>query len=203
MAYIRYNPNEPGDRERAYGQFFLEFIVFWGTVGSAIYYLCSIIPFIKGDWSENVLYSIGLYVLMGVIDFFSLNAGNSQKRKAAGKFFTIFFGGMLDATAVIAIIISIMSLCHEGSGLLLLILSIVSVLIITVIIWILCQKFDGRKIKLFSEVNTSDYMPKDEEIESAPSSRTQQQMPMIYCHKCGEQLPKDSVFCSSCGTKLK
>lgn len=100
--YIRYDPNEPGDRERAYGQFLLGFIVLWGTVGSVIYYLCSIIPFIEGSWSENVLYSIGLYTFMGILDFSVLNAGNSQKRKVAGKFFTIFFGGMLDATAMVA-----------------------------------------------------------------------------------------------------
>lgn len=207
MAYIRYNPNEPGDRERAYGQFYLGLIVLWGTIGSAIYYLCSIVPFIKGNWSENVLYSIGLYVLMGVIDFFSLNARNSQKRKAAGKFFTLFFGGMLDATAVIAIILSILSLCHGDGGFLLLFFSIVATLIITLTIWMLCQKFDGRKPKLFTEGNRDGYKHTNVTVENAPSGWAQtnvkQQLPMIFCHRCGKQLAGDSEFCSSCGTKLK
>lgn len=207
MAYIRYDPDKPGDRERAYGQFFLGLIVLCGTVGSVIYYLCSIIPFIKGRWSENVLYSIGFYTLMGVLDFFFLNAGNSRKRKAAGKFFTIFFGGMLDATAIIVLIISVLSLCHGGSGLFLLIFSIFSILIVTLIIWILRQKFDGRKIRLFTESNPDNYLQKQTPLECAPSNWTQinpkQQLPVIYCHKCGKQLPNDSCFCSSCGTKLK
>lgn len=205
--YIRYDPNKPGDRERAYGQFFLGLIVVWGTVGSAIYYLCSIIPFIKGCWSKNVLYSIGFYALMGVLDFFALNAGNKQKRKTAGKFFAIFLGGMLDITAIIALIISILSLCHGGSGLSLLLLSILSILIITVAIWLLCQKFDSRKIKLFTEKNLDDSVQKQAPLECAQSNWGQtnlkQEMSVIYCHKCGKQLPDDSGFCSSCGTKLK
>lgn len=207
MAYIRYDPNKPGDRERAYGEFFWGFIVLWGTVGSVIYYLYSIVPFIKGNWSENVLYSIGFYALMGVLDFFFLNAGNKQKRKAAGKFFTIFFGGMLDITAVIALIVSILSLCHGGSGLFLFLLSILSILIVTVIIWMLCQKFDGRKIKLFTESNFEDSVQKQAPLECAQCNSTQtnlkQEQSVIYCHKCGKQLPNDSSFCSSCGTKLK
>lgn len=207
MAYIRYDPNKPGDRERAYGQFFLGFVVLWGTVGSAIYYLCSIVPFIKGNWSKNVLYSIGFYALMGVLDFFILNVGNKQKRKAAGKFFTIFIGGMLDITAVIASILSILSLCHGGSGLSLLLLSILSILVVTVVIWMLCQKFDGRKIKLFTESKFEDSAQKQAPLECAQSNWTQitlkQELSVIYCHKCGKQLPNDSGFCSSCGTKLK
>lgn len=207
MAYIRYDPNKPGDRARAYGQFFLGFIVLWGTVGSAIYYLCSIVPFIKGNWSKNVLYSIGFYTLMGVLDFFILNVGNKQKRKAAGKFFTIFFGGMLDTTAVIALIVSILSLCHGGSGLSLLLLSILSILIFTVVIWMLCQKFDGRKIKLFTESNFEYSVQKQAPLECAQYNCTQtnlkQELSVIYCYKCGKQLPNDSGFCSSCGTKLK
>lgn len=207
MAYIRYDPNKPGDRGRAYGQFFLGVIFLWGTVGSAIYYLCSIIPFIKGSWSKNVLYSIGFFTLMGVLDFFILNAGIGQHRKSVGKFFTIFFGGMLDITAIIALIISILSLCHEGSGLSLLLFSILSILIVTVVIWTLCQKFDGRKIKLFTERNLDDSVQKQAPLECGQSSREQtnleQELLVIYCHKCGKQLPNDSGFCSSRGARLK
>lgn len=205
--YIRYNPNDPDDRDRAYGRFFLEFIVLWGTVGSAIYYLFAITSFIKGNWSENVLYSIGFYTLMGVVDFFALTAGISPKRKAAGKFFTIFFGGMLDATAIIALIISILSLCHREAGLSLLTFSILSILVVTVVIWMLCQKFDGRKIKLFTESNSDNSIQKQAPPEYAQSNWAQidlkQERSVIYCHKCGKQLPDDSSFCSSCGTKLK
>lgn len=173
MAHIRYDPNKPGDRQHAYGEFFLSFIFWVGTIGSVIYYLCSIISFIKEGWSENILYAIGFCTLMGVLDFFILYAGNRQKRKAAGKFFTIFYGGMLDITAIIALIISVLSLCHGESGLSLLIFSILSILIVTVVIWILCQKFDGRKIKLFTERNPNDSVQKQAPPECAQSNWTQ------------------------------
>lgn len=207
MAYIRYDPNKPGDYERAYRQFFLGFIVLWGTVGSVVYYLYSIIPFIKGAWSKNVLYSIGFYAFMGVFDFFVLNRDDGQKRKTAGKFFTIFFGGMLDVTAIVALIVSVLSLCHGESGLFLLLLSILTVPVVTVAIWVMCQKFDGRKIKLFTEWKLDDSMLKQAPFECEQSDRAQtnleQRLSVIYCRKCGKQLPNDSVFCSLCGTKLK
>ena len=225
MAYIRYNPHEPGDRERAYGEFFVGFIVLWGSVGSIIYYICSLVSLFKGEYSENILYSTGLLALMSVIDFFAVfsKVNKEQKSILAKKFFLFFVGGTLDVSAIIGAIVAITSLSRDGDGAALLVCALLCVLIVTIIIILIYRKIEGYEpIKLFAdektlaEINQSTttqqtdsntFAPKPVVLRSADvdtsTYRNDIEEEHFFCHKCGKKLPSDSGFCSSCGTKLK
>lgn len=216
MAYIRYNPNEPGDRERAYGEFFIGFIFLWGSVGSVIYYICSLVSLFKGNYSENMLYSSGLLIAMAIIDFFIVfsKADGDSKKEAAKSYFLFFFGGAIDLAGVIAIIVAINTLCHQGTGTVLLICSILAILIVTFAVIMIYRKIEGYgppSIKLLTDKNLSVAIEQASIGKSAPVVKsispsvpqTIQESNYIFCHKCGKKLPEDSEFCSSCGARLK
>ena len=213
MAYIRYDPNDPGDRARAYGNAFLGYILFAGGLGSIIYYIYSLVALFKGNYSENLWYSLGLLTLMAIYGFFVFfaNIMDGTKLEAAKRYFLFYVGGTLDVSAIIGIIVAIGLLTHEGEGTGLLICSILVVLVVTLAVIVLYRKIEGYgpiSIKWFgdkdvvSEISKETIRPTDFSIPK-PVVQNISEMSYIYCHKCGKKLPDDSGFCSSCGTKLK
>jgi len=195
MAYIKYtiHPDDPDktfyERNKAYGLAFWGYISGLGSIGSVIYYICAVVKLYKTVVFEHALYSAGLVCLVSVIDFFLLFREWDNKREIAKKYYLFLFSGMLTLAGVIGMIMGINFLCHRGQGLSLLIISSLGVVIVLVLTRIIFLKIKGVKIKrvrLFTD-----------------HTNIKTQLPMMYCHKCGKQLPGDSAFCSSCGAKLK
>lgn len=213
MPYVYYDPNKPGDRERAYGGYFLAFISLWGSLGSAILYLYEFAALFEGDYSEeNVLYAVGWLIAMAVIDFFVLFSGirGKAKRNMAKSYFLLFFGGMIDSTGIIAIVVSVRSLCSEGTGIALLIYAILGVLIVSLVVALLYRRIKGRDsthIRLFTDKRLSYQindlpLPESNKQDNFANSSVKE-CGFVYCHKCGKRLLDDSVFCSSCGSRLR
>lgn len=200
MAYIQYDPNKPGDRERAYNEMFLLMIACWGSLAALIYYLYSICLLFSGTWSVGVLYSAALLVGMALFDFFVFTSAWDKKSKKhlAKKYFLFFFGGLIDGTGLVAAIIAVLAMCHTGDGLGLLLLSVLAIIAVTIGIFLVNRKIEGKgPIILFSKEDVlccSQPVGRSDGTASAPDA--------IYCHRCGKKLPDDSEFCSSCGTKL-
>lgn len=214
MPYVYYDPNKPGDRERVYGGYFLAFISIWGSLGSAIFYLYEVAALFKGSYSEeNVLYAIGWLIAMAVIDFFVLFSGihGKEKRNMAKSYFLLFFGGMIDSTGIIAIVVSARSLCSEGTGIALLIYEILGVLIVSLVVVLLYRRIKGQgsiHIRLFTDKTLSSQindlpLPKSRKEKSNFANSSVKECGFVYCHKCGKKLSDDSVFCSSCGSRLR
>lgn len=213
MPYIRYNPHEPGDREIAYMEWFLGLIFLWGSVGSIIYYICSLVSLFKGNWSENIFYSIGLLFAMSIVDFFILYAKKDKesKKESAKKYYLLCCGSAVDLAGIVAIIVSINLLCHTGSGTLLLTCSIICVMFVTIIVVILYRRIEGcgaRQLRLFTDKTLAAEIDKLASTNAARTSndgivQAAADTDDIYCHKCGKKLPNDSVFCNACGTRLK
>ncbi len=216
MPYIRYeyDPNDPNSkaeaRARAYGQYFLGFIFLWGSVGSVIYFICSLVSLFEGNYSESILYSSGLLVLVAIVDFYILfyRLDKKDRKEVARKYFLFFFGGALDLSGLIAIVVSVSSLCHNGSGAILLICSVFAVLIVTFLVVIVYRRIEGYgaiRVKLFTErdlppITTSTFCANKKDGNATIPEIISE---CIFCHKCGKRLPADSEFCSACGTRLK
>lgn len=219
MAYIRYNPHEPGDCERACGESFVGSIVLWGSVCSIIYYIYSLVLLFKGKYSENTLYSLGFLIVMAMIDFFAVSSkiNKEQKKTFAKKFFLFFVGGTLDISAIIGVIIA---LCHTDNANVLLISALLCILCVTISVILIYRKIEGYESvrlyadkKLLEEINQSTISSLSNSNSSArrsielDSSITETpkdiEKECFFCHKCGRKVLADSVFCSSCGTKLK
>ena len=211
MSYIFYNPHEPGSRGRALWEFYVKLFAFWGTVGSIIYYICSLVSLFKGNYSKNLLYSIGLIVLMSIVFFlcFFSEIFCETTVISAKNYFLFFVGGILDLSAIVGIIVSIASLCHNGEGIPLLIYSVFGVLGVTIVVVILYRKFEGyEQVKLFADKKILLEIKKENASQSIFVNtqafiQNNCKTSCFYCHRCGEKLPYDSKFCSSCGTKLK
>lgn len=207
MAYITYDPNKPGDRERAYGQMLLGFVVLGGSIGSAIYYLVAATAALKGNGAGTLINALGCVVVMAMIDFFALFSKwpKEAKRVLFKKYCTCFFFGLIDLTSVWAAIISIRALCHEGTGAAMLGTSIFVALIASIIWWYLLQRINGRTVKLFSDDDSTNIENNIDAVSynTADAPQNDNQKQYFFCHKCGTKLPDDSIFCSSCGTRLK
>lgn len=213
MAYIHYNPNEPGDRERAYGVAFLGIFLGWGSLGGIIYYLCSFVSLFNEGYSQNVLYSSGFLLLMALSDFlaFSRNTDRTSRKKLAQSFFVLFLGGAVDLVGLIAIVTAISSISHNGTGTLLLCCSIFGTLLVTFTTLFAYRKIksdDLYAMKLSTDKDVikkiSQISSKNEELHKADDlSGITSDLQYIYCYKCGKKLQGDSTFCSACGAKLK
>lgn len=226
MAYIEYDPHDPDGRARAYGGYFLGLIVAWGSIGSVVYYIFSLISLFKGNFTKDFLYSLCLLFLMATIDFFAIffKIYRETMRKIVKKYILFFLGGALDLSGIIGIIVSAISLSNGGTGIGLLLCSILSVLIITGSVVLIYRRIEGyAPIKfhadkdLLSKINmeTTDIAhisssPVCEEkttkqaiVQKKTDEKNCFETTCIFCHKCGKKLPSDSIFCSLCGAKLK
>lgn len=222
MAYIqyRYDPNDPNSKEearsKAYSQFYQGFILLWGSIGSLIYLIFNLAPAFSGDITEDLYYSAGIAVVMTIVDFFILSQYSDSKKQFAKNYFPIVYVGLIELSGLIAIIVSTLSVCHRKGGELLLVCSSVVVFIFTILLVVLYRRAAGYgpiKIKLLSDKNDicetsrtdfKEYKAADIEPHILPhKNENNTSTEFIYCHKCGKKLPADSMFCSSCGTRLR
>ena len=202
MPYIRYevDPDDPEwtamEAWKAYLTFFIVQSLGLASIGSVIYYIYSVVLLFKCDLHIRILYSGIFITVMAACMFMWVTRGSDMetRKSFAKKYFLFFFGGVLDVAGVIGIIISILSLCHDASGVFMLILSVFGIIIITLSVILIYCRIKGKKIRLFT--------PEEERLIPASESK-EPFIYYIYCHKCGKKMLSDSEFCSSCGIRLK
>lgn len=217
MAYIQYeyDPDDPERNREAYTKAVVRNLIgilsLLGLVCSLIYFVSSLISALKGNFTNDLFYAAGLIILIAVIAFFILFCNVDKKRKKvfAEKYFLFFFGGALELTGTIAFIVSISSLCHNGTGTELLVASAFAVIFVSFAILFLDWKIEGghfSEVKLFTDKDTLPIAHKtSNNIRNVNTVTTPNpsKAEYFFCHKCGKKLPADSLFCSSCGAKLK
>lgn len=211
MPYINYeyDPNNPESkyeaRQKAYWEFILGNTLILGLIGCIIYYICSLVSCINGDYSANIFYSFGLIFILsvGVFHVLTIGCDKYSKKEFACKYFVFFFGGILEFSAIISIIVSICYYEQHGGDLF--VFSVLAALIIAICIELMNKILVEKKsFKLFtqkelSQTILSEANKKDDDHTDTNTERKEN----IYCHKCGKCLPKENVFCSFCGTKLQ
>lgn len=220
MAYIRYDPNKPGDREEACIMYAISVIAICGSFGGSICYIYWLIHLLKGNYSENFLYSLIMVAIIAIIDFIAFfpKKNRKQRAKTAKKFFLLFISGILVLSGTIGVIVAITSLCNDGTGLILFLCCLLEILTIVLISILLYRKNEGigpiklyiNKEKLFEINNLTDSVSVSQATISSQANNiagTVEQsifeQGFLFCHKCGKKLPSDSAFCSSCGTAIK
>lgn len=192
-----------------------------GTVYSIIYYIGSLFALFgesldtlfKQGHIKHIIFSFLLLIAIATIIFFYSfsSKSNKEKKKIAKRYFLWFFTGAFDVAGIIAIITSIIFINDGEPGILLMICSILSVVIITFIALVFNKKIKHHKsifTILFTNKNTSAKI--DEFIGLKPKSAVKKsiyknaiKINRIYCHKCGKKLTSNSNYCNFCGSKLK
>lgn len=203
MPYISYDPNKPGDRERAAAGCFIGPIIILGSVASIVFYFCSLISLFKGDPTPNLIYSVSSLLVLSFIDISYISSNSESIKKG---YFIIFYGVVLELTGIVAIIMAIISIYQNSTGMLLLICSLFGVVVVALITILLYRKNIGSSVKLFSD---KDLLLDLDDNQTSSCESTNGDSPTaactdaFYCHKCGKKLPFDSNFCSACGAKIK
>ena len=117
-----------------------------------------------------------------------------ENKNAFMRFFSIFLVSLFDAVALIAAIKGIYFLCHREGGLFLLLGAVVTMAILSYIIWWL---IGGHSLKSNETILTTN---NDSTSSTHNSSKCDD---IAFCRKCGTKVFSDSVFCAKCGTKIR
>lgn len=217
MAYIKYeyDPNDPQSeaeaRLKACGEMLLGIILIWGSLGCIVYYSCCLISLFEVMAFKNVFFSLGALAIVSVVDFFILfgERTTSEKKQMAKRYFLFWVGGTVELSGIIAIVVSVYTLCHRGDRVVLLICTVLILILNTIVTILIYRKLEGCErlnIRLFTEKNTTDLilgkeLEKEKKYIQAYTASIDKKF--IYCHECGKRLPSNSAFCSSCGIKLR
>lgn len=212
MAYIKYKiyPNDPKateiEKSKAYDRFYLSLVMGWGTLGTIIYSIYSIVHSINNGISIDLLYSAISILAMSIIDFFVIffDYDKDSKKQIVKAYLKIYYSGAVLLIAGTCVIVSIIGICNGDDREMLLIMSLLVffIVICAICISVFRENYTPRRIQLFTDY---DGLNKEIILQNGADDFTEKEMlhDVIYCYKCGKKMTISCAYCSSCGTKLK
>lgn len=182
-------PNDPDatweERSKTYGASIAGLFLTFGTIAAVYLMISETLALYKEGAFAGFSLAAGFAVFMSIVDFFYFFSSWHYKKELAKKYFLLFFGGLLFTIGFLGMIMGVYFLCHGKTGAGLLAVSFLGTAAVVIFTLFLHARLTGKmkKVRLFTE--------------------KEQALAAVFCPRCGHKTLDDSLFCSSCGKKLK
>ena len=172
-------------------------------------YVVSIIRVFSGYFTFLEFLAIfGIVTVFAVLHFFYWNSDkfNDDKRKAVIPWVIFYFGGIFELSSIVVIIISIVYLIKDGSCIIPLICGVIVAIIVPIAVKACYSSYKRRDpyrhYRRLKKALLENTLVEDEDAKEENVCNEQMNSQFVFCRKCGEKIPIDSEYCTSCGTRV-
>ena len=209
-----YDPKDPhGEekaKEKAIGNYFLGIFLIFAAFGATIGYINSLIGYYNGIRTiYNVLLIFAIVFALAVLFFIVWHKGQNkaEKREAMIPWALFFLCGISELTAVVLIVLSVISLIRDNTGQKVLICAGIVIIVFPIIAKVF---YSAYKKHLDRKKEEEILLVEDDFLEDFSALLEQEHNRIlneekhpkyIFCRKCGKKIPTDSRYCTFCGTE--